>query len=235
MAPRRARGSAAASAAVIVTAAGVGARFGGRRHKAFVPLNGRPLLAWSLLACEASLAVAEVVVTVHPDDKARAQALVRRFRCRKVRAIVPGGATRAESVACGLAAVSPSTEIVAVHDAARPLVTPALIARVIEAAAQDGAALAAIPVVSTVKRVQDGRTVETVDRRSLWAAQTPQAFRRSVLADAYRTSKNAAAATDEAMLVEQAGVRSRIVEDNSRNMKITTPDDLRMAKALLAS
>lgn len=222
-------------AAVIVTAAGIGARFGGRRHKAFVLLNGRPLVVWSLLACEASPVVSEVVVTVHPADRARARAAVRRWRCRKVRAIVPGGATRAESVARGLAAVSPEIPIVAVHDAARPLVTPALIARVVAAAARDGAALAAAPVVSTVKRARDGWAVATVDRRRLWAAQTPQACRRSLLVEAYRTVRGARRATDEAMLLERRGVRSRIVEETSRNMKITTRDDWRMAAALLAS
>lgn len=224
--------------AVIVTAAGIGRRFGGRRHKAFVPLAGRPLVAWSLLACEATPAVAEVIVTVHPRDAARARALVRRCRCRKVRAVVLGGATRAESVAHGLRAVSPDVSVVAVHDAARPLVTPALITRVAQAAARDGAALAAAPMVPTTKLVDaDGWVVATLDRRRLWAAQTPQAFRRDVLETAYRRVRGRArsAATDETMLVARCGVRSRIVEDTPRNLKVTTPEDLRMAAALLPS
>ncbi|MBI4227901.1 MAG: 2-C-methyl-D-erythritol 4-phosphate cytidylyltransferase [Candidatus Omnitrophica bacterium] len=237
--PRRARrANAHPRVAVIITAAGIGARFGGRRHKAFVPLHGRPMVAWSLLACEAAPAVADVVVTVHPADAPRARAVVRRYRCRKVRAIVRGGATRAESVARGLAAVPPAAAIVAVHDAARPLVTPALIARVAAAAARDGAALAAAPVAPTIKRVDArGRVVETLDRRRLWAAQTPQAFRRELLVAAYRRVRGRArgAATDEAMLLERCGVRSRIVEEGARNMKITTPDDLRMAAAVLSS
>lgn len=229
------RGGHLGNAAVIITAAGAGRRFGGRRRKAFVPLKGRPLVAWSLRACEQSPGVAEVVLVVHRHDLARARALVRRARCRKVLAVVPGGATRADSVACGLRAVSPCRPIVAVHDAARPLVAPALITRVIRAAARDGAALAAVPQVATTKLVdRAGRVVATVDRRRLWAAQTPQAFRRALLEGAYRRARGRAPqATDESMLVEWCGVRSRVVEDSPRNLKVTTPDDLAIAEALL--
>lgn len=221
-------------AAVIVTAAGVGKRFGGRVRKAFVRLRGRPLVLWSLKACEASPAVSEVVLTVHPADVGRAWVLVRRHACRKVQAIVPGGATRADSVRQGLRAVSPAVKVVAVHDAARPLVTPELLGRVIAAAAKDGAALAAVPMVPTTKLVdRRGRVVTTLDRRRLWAAQTPQAFRRDLLETAYRrTGRRASRATDESMLVEWQGIRSRIVEDTSRNMKVTTPEDLRIAGEL---
>lgn len=205
-------------------------------RKAFVPLKGRPLVVWSLLACERAPAVAEVVVTVHPRDAARARALVRRWRCRKVRAVVPGGATRAESVAHGVAAVSPGISIIAVHDAARPLVTPALIGRVVAAAARDGAAIAAAPMVPTMKLVDSrGWITATLDRRRLWTAQTPQAFRRALLERAYRRVRGRArqATTDEAMLLEQCGIRSRVVADTPRNLKITTSEDLRVAEALL--
>lgn len=205
-------------------------------RKAFVLLKGRPLVAWSLRAAEAASAVSEVVLVVHPADCARARTVVARARCRKVRAIVPGGATRADSVCAGVHAVSPECTIVAVHDAARPLVAPALIGRVIRAAARDGAALAAVPQVATTKWVdQAGRVVRTLDRRRLWAAQTPQAFRRSILEAAYRRLRGRARrrATDEALLVEQCGVRSRIVEDSPRNLKVTTPEDLVVAEALL--
>ena len=223
------------SAAVIVTAAGLGKRFGGRVHKAFVPLRGRPLVLWSLRACEASPAVSEVVLTVHPADVARAWALVRRHACRKVRAIVPGSSTRADSVHRGLQAVSPGISVVAVHDAARPLVTSEIIGRTIAAAAREGAALAAVPMVPTTKLVdRRGRVVTTLDRRQLWAAQTPQAFRRDLLEAAYRRAgRRARQATDESMLVEWQGIRSRVVEDTSRNLKVTTMEDLRIAEALV--
>jgi len=233
------------SAAVIIPAAGIGRRFREslphrrsrrERRKPFLTLRGRPLLAWSLLACEATPIVSEVVLAVHRDDRARALALVKRYRCRKVRAVVPGGATRAESVYRGLQAVSAHIPIVAVHDAARPLVTPALVTRVVRAAARTGAALAAAPMVPTTKLVdRRGRVMATLDRRRLWAAQTPQAFRRDVLEAAYRRTRGRAwrQVTDESALVEQCGVRSCVVEDTPRNVKITTRDDLRVAEALL--
>lgn len=222
--------------AVIITAAGVGKRFGTRHRKPFVRLGRQPILAWSLTACERTAGVAEVVLVVHPDDLARSRRLVARARCRKVRAIVPGGATRADSVYAGLQAVSPDVTVVAVHDAARPLVTPDLIGRVVATAARHGAALAATPMVPTTKLVDArGRVIRTLDRRRLWGAQTPQAFRRKLLEAAYRAIRGRARqrATDEAMLVELYGVKSRIVEDTPRNLKITTQDDLAIAQALV--
>jgi len=180
--------------------------------------------------------VAEVVLAVHRGDVARAWALVRRYRCRKVRAVVVGGATRAASVYQGLQAVSPGIRVVAVHDAARPLVTPDVITRVIATAAREGAALAAAPMIPTTKLVdRGGRVVATLDRHRLWAAQTPQAFRRDLLETAYRRLRGRARwqATDESALVEQCGVRSRIVEDTPRNVKVTMPEDLRIAEALV--
>lgn len=223
--------------AVIITAAGVGKRFGPGPHKPFVRLGHQPILAWSLKACERTAEVTEVVLVVHRADLARARRLVTRSGCRKVRAIIPGGATRADSVYAGLRAASPDMEIVAVHDAARPLVTPDLIRRVVDAAARDGAALAATPMVPTTKLVDaHGRVIKTLDRRQLWGAQTPQAFRRTVLEAAYQAIRGPARqrATDEAMLVELYGVKSRIVEDTPRNLKITTPEDLAVAQVLAA-
>lgn len=193
-------------------------------------------MSWSLKACEASPVVEEVVVAVHRRDVAAAWDCVRDSRCRKVTAIVPGGATRADSVYCGLQAVSPQVPLVAVHDAARPLVSPALITRVVEAARRCGAALAAVPMVPTTKLVDaDQRVIATLDRRRLWAAHTPQAFRRALLLAAYRRLRGRIPrqATDDSALVEPLGIRSRIVEDSPRNLKITTPEDLRIAEALL--
>ena len=236
MPPRAARRTKP-SAAVIIPAAGVGRRFQSPgRRKPFVLLRGRPILAWSLLACERTPCVAEVVLAVHRGDVARAWTLVRRARCRKVRAVVIGGATRAESVYRGLQAVSPGIRVVAVHDAARPLVTPDVITRVVAAAARAGAALAAAPMIPTIKLVdRRGRVVATLDRRRLWAAQTPQAFRRGLLERAYRRLRGRARwqATDESSLVEPCGVRSRIVEDTPRNVKVTMREDLRIAEALV--
>lgn len=237
-APRRVPRAERLRAAVVIPAAGLGTRFRSpSRRKPFVLLRGRPILAWSLRACERAPVVAEVILVVHRDDVPRAWRVVRQARCRKVRAIVPGGATRAESVYCGLRAVPAGRTLVVVHDAARPLVTPALIARVARTAARTGAALAAIPMVPTTKLVdRRRRVVATLDRRRLWAAQTPQAFRRAVLETAYRRARGRARrrATDESALVEACGIRPQIVEDTARNVKITTPEDLRVAEVLLA-
>ena len=226
-------------AAIVIPAAGLGRRFGSDgARKPFVRLKNRPILIWTLKAFEAVPEVSEIVIAVHPDDVEAAWGVVRRYRCGKIRAIVPGGKTRADSVYCGLNCVSEKVDVVAVHDAARPLVEPGLIQRVLKMAYQKGAALAAVPMVPTTKFVgPKGQVVKTLDRRRLWAAQTPQAFRKSILENAYRRIRGARRQkmTDEAMLVEQAGVRSWVVEDSPRNLKITTPEDLRLAEALLYS
>lgn len=226
-------------AAVIIPAAGLGKRFRSpRRRKPFVRLGGCPILIRTIRAFEQVPEIKEIVIAVHAQDLDAARRQVKRYRCRKVHAVVPGGATRADSVFCGLRHVSANIDVVAVHDAARPLVEPSLIRDVLNAADRRGAALAAVPMVPTTKLVDaHGCVVKTLDRSRLWAAQTPQAFRKQILENAYqrvRRSKRQRM-TDEAMLVEQTGVRSWIVEDSPKNIKITTPEDLHTAETLLRS
>jgi 2-C-methyl-D-erythritol 4-phosphate cytidylyltransferase len=220
----------------VIAAAGSGERLGAGGPKAFVPLGGRPMIAWSLDACRACGMVRAIVVAVpagHQHGLDGVDGLV----------AVDGGSTRAESVSNALAAVD--TEYVAIHDAARPLLTAALLeALVAELAASPDAdgVIAAAPVHDTVKKVRGelGRSerpnsphviVETLDRSELWGAQTPQVFRTEALRAALGADVEA---TDEAMLIEAAGGTVLVHDPGAPNLKITTPIDLRMAELLLA-
>ena len=220
------------SVCAIVVAGGVGKRLKTKVRKSFVRVAGRPMLGWVLRALERSPSVKDVVIVAHRRDLAAARRLARKERCRKVRAVVTGGATRMVSVARGLKAIPPETKWVLVHDAARPLVTPALIEATVKAARQAKAAIAAVPVVPTIKQARGAWVEKTLDRSKLWAVQTPQVFERKLLERAHRRA-NGFAATDDAALVEAMGKRVRIVPGSDRNLKVTTPEDLLIAEALL--
>ena len=186
--------------------------------KAFVVLAGRPMVEWSVAAI-AEAGMDELVTVVPPGHPG-----------------VTGGATRSESVRAGLAALSPHCDTVVVHDAARPLVAPSLFGACVEALEDADAAVAAARVVDTVREVEDGVAVRTLDRSRLWAVQTPQAFRRDVLERALDVDEAVlAAATDDAWLVERLGGKVAMVEAPAANFKITTPHDLSVAEWLLAS
>jgi 2-C-methyl-D-erythritol 4-phosphate cytidylyltransferase len=209
----------------VIAAAGSGERLGAGGPKAFVPLGGRPMVSWSLDACRACGVVRAIVVAVpagHEHGLDDVEGLV----------MVDGGSTRAESVSNALAEVR--TEYVAIHDAARPLLTAALLEALVAELAADPDAdgiIAAAPVHDTVKKVGAGSVVQTLDRSVLWGAQTPQVFRT----DALRRALQAAdAATDEAMLIEAAGGKVLLHDPGSPNLKVTTPVDLRVAELLLA-
>jgi 2-C-methyl-D-erythritol 4-phosphate cytidylyltransferase len=215
------------AALLLIVAAGSGSRLGHSRPKALVPLAGRPLLAWTLEAM-APGNFARTIVTAPPD---RLQPFRDVVGTRAV--VVPGGETRSASVRLGVEALAPSEDdIVAVHDAARPMVTAEETALVLAAAEESGAAIAATPVVDTIKRVAGGRIVETVDRRGLFGAATPQAFRGSVLKRALAPGKEA---TDEAALCEELGIEVAVVPISRLGFKITTPADLEAAEAILSS
>jgi 2-C-methyl-D-erythritol 4-phosphate cytidylyltransferase len=215
---------------VVVPAGGRGRRMGGKKQG--LPLFGRPILRWTLDVLERTPGVAGVVVVVPAEDVDEWR---RRLRpCRKVRAVVPGGAERQESVAHGLAAVPPAVGWIAVHDGVRPCVTPRLIAAVLAAARRHEAAVAAVPVAETLKRGAGGWVKDPVDREGVWAIQTPQAFRAEVLRDAHRRAvTEGVLGTDEASLVERLGVPVRLVPGLPGNLKITRPDDLPLARAWL--
>jgi 2-C-methyl-D-erythritol 4-phosphate cytidylyltransferase len=216
---------------VVIAAAGSGKRFGTDIPKQFHTIGGKPILVHTLEKFESCVAVDEIVVVASNDRLEFTEQLVSDAGFSKVIKIVAGGDTRTRSVANGFAAVSPEAEIVAVHDAARPFVTPEEIAAVIEKAAETGAACLVGAVVDTIKEVSDGTIVRTIDRVKLRRALTPQAFRYSVLEKALADA--AGDATDEAMLVEMLGVAVACVEGGGRNIKITTPDDILIAEAFL--
>ena len=208
---------------------------GAGRAKAFLLLAGRPLLLRAAEAFEAAPDVEAIVAVVPEDEQRAARDLLAPLP--KVTAVVAGGATRQDSVRAGLEAVPSAFDgIVLVHDAARALIEPSLIASVVRAAAEAGAAIPVLPLVDTIKRVRDGAVQETLDRSELAAAQTPQGVRRALLAEALeRAARDGLTFTDEAMAVEHLGRRVAAVVGSARNLKITTPHDLRWAELLLAS
>ncbi len=221
--------------AAVIAAGGTGKRLKARVRKPFVQLCGRPLLAWTLRAFQQARGVDEIVLVIHRRDLAAARRLALRAGLSKVRRIVPGGPTRVASVGLGVKALSPSVRWVAVHDGARPLVTPKLIEATLRAARAAKAATVAVPVIPTVKW-GDGRWVRgTLDRNRLWEIQTPQVFDRKLLERAHaRAARNGAAlATDDASLVQALGCKVRLVPGDRRNLKVTTPEDLVIAQALL--
>ena len=224
-----------ATVGAVIVGAGRASRMGGL-DKVFAPLAGRPLLAHSLDAFEASPLVATIALVLSETNLARGRALVRDGGWRKVVALVPGGARRQDSTRAGLAALPPS-DLVAVHDAARPLVTADLIGRGIEAAVAvvGGGAVAAVPVKDTIKRVDAaGRVLETPPRAALHAAQTPQIAWRGALERALAAAEaSGLTVTDEAAALEAVGAPVVVFAGSYRNLKVTTPEDLVVAAALL--
>jgi 2-C-methyl-D-erythritol 4-phosphate cytidylyltransferase / 2-C-methyl-D-erythritol 2,4-cyclodiphosphate synthase len=217
----------------ILAAGGIGARVGAERPKQFLDLGGRSMLELSLAALATHPEIDDVVVALPAEHlEPPAECLGARWRC-PVRAVA-GGARRQESVSNAFGLVDPSTDVVLVHDAARPFVASTLVSRVIDAAAASGAAVPAVVATDTVKRARmDGGlrwVVETVPRQEVFLAQTPQGFRYEVLAEALASSHSGATATDEASMVERLGRPVALVDGDHVNVKITTPDDLVAAR-----
>jgi 2-C-methyl-D-erythritol 4-phosphate cytidylyltransferase len=223
------------STAAIVPAAGDGTRLGADRPKALVPLAGEPLVVHAVRGLRESEVVDRVVVvapgSAEPD---LAAALLPEWEGWV--SVVEGGATRQASVAAGIASLSPDHDLVLVHDAARSLVPPGVVVRVVDALlAGAPAVIPVLPVADTIKRVRKGRVLETVDRTELYAVQTPQGFRRDVLVAAHAGADRTAPATDDAALVERSGVEVCVVDGDPEAFKITRPLDLRIAEAVLSS
>jgi 2-C-methyl-D-erythritol 4-phosphate cytidylyltransferase len=216
--------------AVLIPAGGLGTRLGTRTPKQFLTVRGLPILALTVTHFARHPDVRAIVIAAPEAHVARARALLRPLR-RGTLTVVAGGATRQESVARALQAAPADSEVLVVHDAVRPFITRALIDDVVSAALADGAAICALPVAETIKRVRDGRVEATVDREALWAVQTPQAFRAAVLREAHdKAMRDGIVGTDEAMLVERLGHPVRVVRGLADNVKITTPEDLRRVR-----
>ena len=218
----------------VLVAAGAGERLAADRPKAFVPLDGRPLLATSLERLEASDWIDAIVVVAPPAWEEPAILLAEELVAGKVVAVVTGGATRADSVRIGVEEAPEDAAVLLVHDAARPLVTDAVIERVLAPLSEgwDGV-VPGLAVADTVKRVSGNEVVETVDRSELMAVQTPQAFLADVLRRACRSDLGAA--TDCSSLVESTGGRVRIVDGDPNLLKVTTHADLDRVERLLAA
>ncbi len=218
--------------AAILVAAGAGKRLGRKGEKAFAVVAGRPLIFYSLLALENAPDVERAIVVVRRGAVRRCQALVKSLALRKVEAVVAGGRRRQDSVRNGLRFAGDS-EYVLVHDAARPFLSRRLVSRTMTACRRTGAAIAAEPASDTVKRVKGRRVTGTIPRQTLWLAQTPQAFRRELLERAFRKWPRGLDATDDAALLERAGMKVAVVPGDSFNIKITYPEDVVLAEALL--
>ena len=219
--------------AAVVVAAGSASRMKGI-DKIMTTLGGIPVLARTLQALQQCQRIDEIVVVTRTDLCAPVNILCREYGIQKVTAVIPGGATRAESVRCGLCAVSGRAELAAIHDGARPFVSQELLERVLIAGAQTGAAAPAVPVKDTIKRAENGIIQETVDRSTLFAVQTPQVFQADFISAAlYDCIQKGIPLTDDCSAAEHLGKQVTLVEGEDSNIKLTTPADLAIGEALL--
>ena len=215
----------------VIVAAGSASRMGGI-DKVMAPLGGEPMIVRTVRAFQQCDAIAEIVIVTRPDLIRSIGALCAGMD--KVTAVVAGGKSRQESVGLGLNTLSAGIELAAVHDGARPLITDAVIDRTVRAANTYGAAAPAVPVKDTVKVVRSGLVAETPDRATLRAVQTPQVFDFDLLRGALKKAReDGAAVTDDCSAVERLGMSVKIVEGDERNLKVTTPMDLKIAEMLL--
>ncbi|MDW7671121.1 MAG: 2-C-methyl-D-erythritol 4-phosphate cytidylyltransferase [Bacillota bacterium] len=220
---------------VIVVAAGSGARMQSAEHKQFLKLCGSPMLAVTLQIFENHPSVDEIILVSQEKELERVRAeIIEPFEFRKVMRLVSGGTCRKDSVMAGLSAVSAKSGFIAIHDGARPLLTPEMFDRVLIKAVEKGGAILAVPVIDTLKRTDArGLIGETISRDWLWAAQTPQIFCAEWLYDAYERLPDSAVVTDDASVVSMAGYPVHLATGSWENLKVTVPDDLRWAEMIL--
>jgi len=222
----------------IIPAAGSGIRMESKRAKQFLSLDGKPILALTLEPFQESTVDAIILVVPLDDLEYCKKEIVERFGFTKVKKIVPGGKWRQDSVRFGLEATEGKYDLVLIHDGVRPLIKKRLIERVIKEAMTNRAVITALPAKETVKEVNELRdVVKTYDRERVWMVQTPQAFRYQDILNAHHKALKQGweEATDDALLVEKSGITVKVVEGSEKNIKVTTPDDLELARFLLRS
>jgi len=204
--------------------------------KPFLPLAGIPLIVHTLRAVTRSPLIRKILLVIAAERELLCREILQTHGLFSVPiTLVHGGAERQDSVRCGLAALDPDCDIVAIHDAARPFLDPDILAASIQSAAEHGGAVVAVPARDTLKRVtESGIIVETVPRQQLWLAQTPQTFRVPLIREAHvRAAAEGVTVTDDAALLEWSGKAVKVVVGSPRNFKITTPEDFRLAEALI--
>lgn len=223
----------------IIPSAGSGIRMGGNIPKQFMELAGRPLLVETLEKFQISDVISEVLVVAPPDklDYCKEE-IVEKYGISKVKSVVPGGSTRQASVRLGLEALGTGHERVLIHDGVRPFVDREMIERCVSESIEARAVVCAIPVKDTIKEVdEEGLVIKTIDRSSLWWIQTPQVFRYQDIVEAHRVAveKGWDDITDDAMLVERMGITVKVIMGSEKNIKVTTPHDMEIARAILNS
>ncbi|ESU31426.1 hypothetical protein G3A_16720 [Bacillus sp. 17376] len=219
---------------VIIPAAGQGKRMGAGKNKLLLTLEGVPILIHTLRVFEADAECSGIILAINPSDEQQFKSLLKEYDIHKLSSLVTGGKERQDSVYNGLMAVHSLDGIVLVHDAARPFIRIETIHNLVEAASKEGGSIVAVPVKDTIKKAANGRVAETVERSSLWSVQTPQAFRASVLLEAHnKAMREQFVGTDESSLVERIPHPVSIIEGDYDNIKLTTPEDLYFAEAIL--
>ena len=218
---------------VVIVSAGLARRMGGI-DKVLAPLGELPVLVHTLYAFQDCPSIGEIIVVAREDLVVEVGRLCKEFNLDKVRKVIVGGKERIHSVQAGLRETDPEADLIAIHDGARPLVTQEIIRDTVTRASLTGAAAPAVPLTDTVKRSEDGLTVETVDRSRLWAVQTPQVFEAGLIKGAIQKAlEDGELLTDDCGAVERLGMRVTLTEGSRENLKITTPLDLVLGEAIL--
>ncbi len=213
----------------IITAAGYGKRMG--QPKQFIEIGGKPMLERVLSIFERTKIIDEMILVINQEDVERAK----KFKFAKLKQVVAGGEERQDSVYNGLQVLPEDTEMVAIHDGARPFVTSDIIEKAVKEAEKEGAVVVGVPVKDTIKSVRSGelRVANTLNRKELWAAQTPQVFKKEIILRAYGEGVSKHQVTDDAMLVEKLGIAPKMVMGSYQNIKITNSEDLKIAEGIL--
>lgn len=220
----------------VVVGAGRGKRFRNKKKntlKIFLKLKGKPLIFYSLLALNRHPRISEIILVTRKSYFKKIKKIIRRYNFYKVKKIVSGGKERQDSVLNGLKFVNSDSRFVLIHDAARPFLNPKLISSCLRIAQRYGSSVAAVPVKNTIKQVKDGIVERTLPREELWETQTPQVFKKELLFQAYFSKKNYIKATDDSTLVERLGKKVAVVFASYSNIKITTYEDLLLAKEII--